>query len=213
MALAPLALLTQAEVGYLEHTVLVEQVLRLQVSVEVAPVVDKGKTHQRLLHDRLDLVIRQALGPPEPLIVPHVVENGATEELKDQVYVVLHPDNLLEFHNVRMVQPPQRLDLPKTHGFIPTFKFLFHFLDRDCFLRCSINGFDYSAVSAISTIFDYLKLVHNFFRFRRYRRQPLFLFFGFLYKADIAIVFFFFTNSLSLSQLLFKYNQLASCFI
>ena len=164
MGLAPLALFTQAEICYLEHTVLVEQVLRLKVSMEVAPVVDKGKTHQRLLHYRLDLVIRQTLGPSEPLIVSHVIENCATQELKHQVYVVLHTDNLFKFHNVRMVQPPQRLDLPKTHGFIPTFKFLFHLLDSDCFLRRSINGLDHSAICAISTILDNLKLVHVFFR-------------------------------------------------
>ena len=83
-----------------------EQVLRLQIPMEVAPVVHKGQTQEDLLHDRLDLVIGQAVGASESLILSHEVEHGATHVLENQVHIVLHADHFLQFYNVRVIQSP-----------------------------------------------------------------------------------------------------------
>ena len=71
-----------------------KQILWLQVSMEVASLVQISQSSQKLLHQAFYLVARQTIGPSVSLLVLNVVEYCAREILKNQVEVFLNADHL-----------------------------------------------------------------------------------------------------------------------
>lgn len=102
-----------------------------------AMLVHVGQSQQSLIHDALNLVLREISGP-----VLHKLVNILLHVLKDKVEIVVHSDDLFQFHDVYVVQLPQRLNLSQSHALVPRIKFLLHLLNRNYFVALLVLSLD-----------------------------------------------------------------------
>ena len=94
-----------------------------------AMFVHVRQSKHRLQHDTLDLLFRELLCP-----IFHELVNILLHIFKDEIEVVIHPNNFFKFDNLWVVKLAQRLNLSKSHAFFPRVELFFHLFDGDLFL-------------------------------------------------------------------------------
>ena len=64
--------------------------------------------------------------------------------------------HLLELHHVRVVQLPQRFDLPQRHALLPRVELAFHLLDGDDLVALPVSRLPHAPVGPISELLYHL---------------------------------------------------------
>ena len=112
-------LLDQPEVAELDRCLaLDEHVLRFNVSMEEAVVVDVVESLRDLLDDVADLLVREGVVVELPHL-HHAVEVHV-EQLEDHVQRVVVPEHLDASYDICMLEPDHCLDLGVSHRSLPT---------------------------------------------------------------------------------------------
>lgn len=117
--------------------------------MEEAMFVHVGETKDSLKHNALNLILGEWLRP-----ALHKLVYILFHVFKYKVEVIVDSNDFLQFHDERVIQFTQRLDLSQGHALLPRVELLLHLFDRHFFLRLQVDGLDDRTVRTIAESFQ-----------------------------------------------------------